>query len=447
MIRINKTNKGQASFVLVLVLGLVSIVTVLASSSLSVNNVIIEDTISSKNKAWYAAWAGVDELMYRLRAKQTFGPFFQVSLSLENGATVSAQISGDNYQKTVLSQGYAEGIVKNLEIKVASSSSKASFIFAAQSGTGGFEMENGAKVTGANGTDGNVYSNGNVLGTSSSYGSGGSKITGGVWAVGYIGGLNSPDTGGVNIKKNAWASALTACSVGGSIKSPVTPSNCSYAGQFIFSDPPQATVLSTVDIEYWKNIAQSGGVWNGDCNVRSGNTTDCTHGTGDLGNIKIVGNLTSNNGVRMKLVGPVWVKGNIVFSNNVIVDTDNSSGTNSIVMVASDPDSLSVNGKIEMSNNVVFNRNSFGAGAILISENTSVECTDPAITLSNNASSVVLIALNGCIYIRENAIVNGVIANKIHLTQNATVNYDPSLARAILESENGGWRVVNVKEY
>lgn len=440
-------HKGQASFVLVLLLGMVAIGAVLASSSLSVSNVIVEDTINNSNRAWYAAWAGVDEMMYRLRARQSFGESYQVSLTLDSGSTVSAQISGDNLQKTIVAQGYAGGIVKNLEVKVASSSSKASFIFAAQSGTGGFEMENGSVVTGANGNDGNVYSNGNILGTSKVFGSSGSKIMGGVWAVGFVGGLSSPDTGGVYIKKNAWANSFRACTVGGSIKAPNLPTNCSHGGAYTFSDPPAATSLSSIDIEYWKNMAQQGGIWNGDCNVRSGDATDCTNGSGDLGNLKILGNLSSSNGVTMKLTGPVWVKGNVNFSNNVIVNVDNGQGLNSVVLVASDPDNLAINGRIQMSNNVVFNRNSQGAGTILISENTSTNCADPAMSLSNNATSVVLIALNGCIYIQQNAIVNGVIGYKIHLTQNSTVNYDPSLARAILEQSSGGWSVVNLREY
>lgn len=420
---------------------------VLASSSMSVSNVQVEELINYSNQARYAAWSGVDELMYRLRARQNFGAIYSVALTLPNGATVSATITGNNFQKIVRSSGYINGVVKNLEVTVASSSGKASFVFAAQSGTGGFEMENGSEVTGANGTDGNVYSNGNVLGTSASSGSSGAKIHGGVWATGQIGGLSSPSNGGVYIKKNAWASNLTACNVGGSVKSPSPPTNCPYSGVYIVSAPPPAVSLVSVDVDYWKDLAAAGVNWSGDCNVMSGKADDCTQGTGKVGNIKINGNLSSSNGMTITLTGPVWIKGNIVFSNNVIVKTDDSVGSNSVVIVASDTSNPAVSGKVEMSNNVVFTRNSLGAGAIIISENTSTNCADAAINLANNATSVVLIALNGCIYIRENAVVNGVIGNKIHLTQNSKINYDPSLARAIVVADTGGWSVVNIREY
>lgn len=438
---------GQASFVLILLIGLVAIMSVLASSTVSTSNVQVETVISQTNQARYAAWAGIDEMMYRLRSKQVFGASYSLSLAFANGATVSANISGNSIQKVVKATGFAKGTEKNIEILVATSSSKASFVFAAQSGLGGFEMENGSQVIGANNTDGNVYSNGDVLGTSSSAGTNGAKIMGGVWATGTIGGLSSLDSGGVYVLKNAWASSLKACTVVGAVKALTPPTNCSYGGSFTISDPPASASLASVDIDYWKNLAQSGTVWNGNCVVKSGKATDCTNGTGTLGNIKINGGLTSANGETITISGPVWVKGNIEFANLVKVKTAESAGTNSVVVVASDPDNNQVNGKIQMNNNVVFNRNSQGAGIILISENTSTICSDPAITLSNNATSVVLIALNGCIYIRENAEVSGVIGYKVHLTQNAKINYEPSLARAIAVPDTGGWSVVNVKEY
>src|SRR5688572_25359263 len=201
-------HSGQASLVMVLVLGLVAMLSVLSIGSLNVGNVQVEEFITSSDKAYYAAWAGVDELMYRLRAKQDFGPSYQLSLVLDNGATVSAQIQGDSVQKTITATGFADNSLRNIEVQVASSSSKASFIFAAQSGEGGFELEGNTLVTGKDGSSGNVYSNGSVLGIRASSGNSGSRILGSVWAVNNIGGLNSPSTGGVYIQKDAHAASL-----------------------------------------------------------------------------------------------------------------------------------------------------------------------------------------------------------------------------------------------
>lgn len=423
---------------MVLLIGLVAISSAIATSSLTTSNVLIEETIHASDRAKYAAWAGIDELMLRLRARQNFGPSFSLSLDLGGGATASANISGDNIQKTVRSTGYASGMIRNLEVLVASSSSKAGFMFAVVSGTGGFELEK-AMITGSNGTDGNVYSNGNVTGVSASSGSNGSRLMGSVWAVGNI--------DDVYIKKNAWATSLVDCLVGGSVKSPVPPTNCPYSGSFTVTDPPPTTALATVDALYWMNKAASGGIWPGDCIVGSGGVNDCTGGSNNLGNKKIIGNLRVLIGTTVSLVGPTWVKGNIVLENNVIVNTADVSGPNSVVIVSSDSDNPVANGKVDMGNNVKFYRNSFGAGPIFISENTSDNCTEPAIVMSNNATGVVLVALNGCIYVRENAILNGIVGKKIHLTNNSQINYDPSLAKAIIDPGSGGWSVVSVKEY
>lgn len=439
--RINRA--GQASLVMVLLIGLVAMTAAIASSSLSVANVQVEETIHASDQAWYAAWAGVDELMLRLRSKQVFPPSFQLSLILDNGATVSAILSGDANQKTVQSSGYASGIVKNIEVKISYSMSKSSFIYAAQSGTGGFEMEQNTFIFGSGGSDGNVYSNGDVKGKSALT----SIIWGNVWAVGSIGGLSSPSSGGVLVRKNAWASSLTACWVWGNVKSPIPPSNCPRGSYTLAEAPPSAPLIS-LDSEYWKNIAQSGGIWNGDCNVKSGDATDCTGGTGNLGNLKINGDLYVFNHKTMTFTGPVWVVGDIQFDNVVYVYTDDALGVNAPIIIASDPSNPDVKGRVVSGNNVFYYKNSSGVGPVLLSDNTGMDCINsPAIKLSNNTSTVVSVALNGCIYAGNGAFLSGVVGKKIHLGAGVLIWHDASLSYPILDPGSGGWAVNSIKEY
>lgn len=445
---IKKESEGQASLVMVLLIGLVAITSALASSALSVSNVRIEETIHSADQAWYAAWAGVDELMYRLRARQDFGSSYEVNLTLAGGATASATITGDNNQKTVNSRGFFQGIIKQLEVKVASSSSKASFIFAVQTGVGGFELEGNTSVAGTNNTPGNVYSNGAILGIRAASGQSGSKILGSAWAVSNIAGLSAPDTGGVYIKKNAWANALTACLIGGNVKSPQPPSNCPYSGSYSINPAPPPIPLASVDAEYWKAQAEAGGTWNGDCTVLATDGTDCTSGTAKLGGRKILGNLLVSSGTNFTLTGPVWVKGDISISQNNVLYTDEAVGKNSVVVVASDPDNPAVNGRVVTSSNVQFNRNSFGAGIIFISQNLGDNCSSsPAIDITSNTATVVFVSLDGCINIGSNSVISGILGKKIHIKNNSSVLYDPSLAKAIVEPDSGGWAVVSVREY
>lgn len=445
---VTKTHKGQASFILVLIIGLVSMMSVLASSSVSVSNVQIEDTITLTNKAWYAAWSGVDELMYRLRSRQDFGESYSVALVLPNGATISASISGDNNNKVVRSAGYFEGVNKNLEVKIASSSSKASFIFAAQAGEGGFELEGNTSVSGSNNSPGNVYSNGSVLGIRASSGQSGSKILGSVWAVDAVAGLASPTSGGVYIQRNVWANTLTACAVDGNVRASTIPTNCPYSGSFTLSSPPSPVPLASVDAGFWKNKAESGGVWNGDCNVASADGTDCTNGTFIIGNRMISGNFNVPSGINITINGPLWVKGDINISQNNMVFTSEDAGKNSIVVVASDPENPMARGRIITSSNVTFTRNTQGAGLIFISENRGVDCAiSPAIDMTSNTATVVFVAIDGCINVGSNSLINGILAKKIHIKNNSNISYDPSLARAIVVPDTGGWSVVNIREY
>lgn len=443
-----KHSPGQASLVMILLLGLVAIISTLSSSTLSFSNVRIEDTIATSDQAWYAAWSGIDELMYRLRSKQNFGGSYSLDLTLSNGATVSANITGDDNNKTVTSTGYALGTVRRLEVQVASSSSKASFIFAAQSGEGGFELEGNSTVVGTNDTPGNVYSNGDIKGVRASAGQSGSKILGSAWAVGYIGGLSSPSTGGVYVQKDARANSLTACLVGANVRSPIPPSNCPYGGNYQIAPAPNPVALASVDADFWKAKAVAGGVWVGTCNVLATDGSDCTQGTSQLGDLHITGDLNVPSGADFTLTGPVWVQGDISISQNNNLFTDETVGKDSVVIVASDPDNPLVKGRVTTSSNVTFNRNSQGAGLIFISENINDDCAvSPAADITSNTATVVFVALDGCINIGSNSVISGVLGKKVHVSNNSTISYDPNLAQAIVGSDTGGWIVTSVKEY
>ena len=446
----NKKTWGQASLVMILLIGFVAVSSAIASSSLSVSNVQIEETMHASDQAWYAAWAGVDELMYRLRARQNFSSPYQLSLTLDGGATVSASLEGDDNEKTVKSTGYAAGMIKNLEVKVVSSSAKTSFTYAIQAGVGGIDLEGQTIVRGSSNSSGNIYSNGAIRGKSTSAGNSGSRILGSIWAVDYVGGLDSPTTGGVYIQKNAWANSLSACRIAGDAKALAPPnvSNCPYSGTFTLSDPPPVIPLASVDADYWKNQAQAGGIWPGNCIVGGGGPLDCTAGGLNLGGIKITGNLPVPSGTNLTLTGSVWVTGDLVIDSNNVFYTAEAVGKNSIVVVVSNPDNPATLGRILTSSNVSFLRNSLGAGLIFISENSSDQCGDnPAIMTSSNTATVVFVALSGCVHVKSNSILSGILAKKIYVENNAIIEFDPSLARGILEPGSGGWAVVSVKEF
>ena len=232
-------NKGQAVLIVVFGLGMMAVLSALVFAFFGSKTVMRQTSLIESSKAYYAAQSGIEELMIRLRSHHNFGNEWGMAYQLDNGAVVYATISGDLNTKTATATGIFKDFTRRLEVEVASSSSKASFLFAVQSGVGGFELEKNTEIRGTLGRPGNVYSNGNILGESLSSGTTGAKVLGDVWAVGKISGLTGDTSGGVYISGNAVANQLLRCAVEGDVEAPVAPtSGCSYGGEYKAAERP-----------------------------------------------------------------------------------------------------------------------------------------------------------------------------------------------------------------
>lgn len=441
---------GQATLVMVLVVGLIAVLTANTLGSILVAGVRVEADARRSDAAWYAAWAGIDELMYRLRAEQQFPDpgIYTINLTMPNGATVSAEIEGGENLKTIRSVGTFDGSTRKLEMVVQSPGSRANFVYATQSGEGGFEMEIQTQITGKDGTEGNVYSNGDLLGDSKSSGNSGSRVMGSIWAVGMVDSLGSQNNEGVYVQKDAWAGELIQC-LAGERRISALPSGPDCTGGTYETAPsgtPEPTNLSSIDVAYWKGIALSGGEWNGNCIIGGGPGADCTNGTKVLGNIKVNGDVILPQNQTLTLNGTLWVNGDISFSsNNQVIVGEPWNKQTAVLIVAHD--NAPVKGKVITSSNVGFVRNSQNAGIIVISQNTSQDCSQPAININSNTKTVVFIANDGCINVGPNSAMAGVIGYKVHIERNSTVEFDPSLAQKIVGGELTGWVVTSLREY
>jgi len=441
--------KGQAALIVVFGLGMMGVLAALSFSWFGPKTVIRQRALVDSNMAYFAAQSGIEELMIRLRSHHNFGDWWDMSYELDNGAVFYATISGNFDTKIATATGVYKDYVRRLEIRVASSSAKTSFLFAVQSGEGGFELESGTEIRGMNGRDGNIYSNGDVLGEKISSGTSGSKVLGDVWAVGKISGLNNDESGGVYITGNAAANELLRCKVLGDVEGPAPPgSGCSYEGDYEMVEalPPMST--EHVDIDFWKQQAEHSSVWSGDCVVDlKGGASDCSGSEKKLGSVKIEGNLVIESNSVITLTGPVWVEGDLTINSNVDVYVDEGLGSEGVVVVVDYPSDLMVRGKIETLSNVDFFQTSEGGPAVFVSTNEGDNCTaDPAINVSSNTSTVVFSAPDGCVFFESNSLVRGVLAEKVHLSNNSVIEYDPRLATVILRTGLGGWAVSSFQE-
>lgn len=164
-----------------------------------------------------------------------------------------------------------------------------------------------------------------------------------------------------------------------------------------------------------------------------------------MGLLKINGNMTINTPSAKALYvnGPIWVTGNLIINSNsgtVSVDPDPSVTQSQIFLVE---------GTITSASNVTFGSSGskflIFLSTFLPNPVPSDLCSNPAITLSSNANSVLFYAINSCIMLTANSNFHGsVIGEKIHISNNSTIEYDPGLANAIFSyTKSGGWATVS----
>lgn len=162
--------------------------------------------------------------------------------------------------------------------------------------------------------------------------------------------------------------------------------------------------------------------------------------TTTIGPAKINGDLTVTNGGVLTLNGTVWVTGNINVSNNATIRLAAGYGSASGVILAGVSGSSAV-GNINLSNNVIL-LGSGTTGSYLMMLSEKDDPVNTAITLSNNASSVILYAGTGVIDVSNNGGAKEITGYKIHLNNNASITYDSGLASALFSSgPGGGWEL------
>jgi hypothetical protein len=442
--------KGQAALVMIFILGMASLILSLSFSSTGITNMQISSNSYSAKKAFYAAQTGVEDLLIRLKQNQTLGDPspIQTSNNLDQAYYIATISAPSGQERIITAQGNYRNFTKKIRVVLNSSSEQTSFNAAVQTGGGGFELEENSKITcKAPCTQGKVYSNGDILGIKKSPKSSASRIVGAVYAHGVISGLGSGT--GVWVDKDASAAALLKCTVEGDQASlasgPV--SGCPLASGKIYrqlSEAPPALPLPSFNTDFWKyqatNSAIGGSTFTGNCDVKSGTSTDCTNGTGLLGPRKIIGNLIINAGKNLTVTGPIWVTGNInIANNNTIILDPNFINYGTVVLA---------DGNIATDANVDFTKN--GSAVIMMTslKDDGQNCSTPAISVANNTTDVVFYALYGCVRISNNALFDGsVVGQKVHVGGNSTIEYDPALAQAVFGSSCvGGWAITDWQE-
>ena len=292
-------------------------------------------------------------------------------------------------------------------------------------------MENNSKVKG------NVFSNGNVVANGKGY------ITGSIIVAGSgnrIEGLVIGDL--VAIEGDATVHTCKDSKIGGTLTYVAGGSivNC-IAGTETKSQPneidPLPLPISDEQINCWKDDASCN---NDPSCIHIGDYTVNIGETNLLGPKKIIGNLVVKNNGTLIMTGAVYATQDIVVENNATIELSSDYSSMSGMIIA--------DGKIDAKpGGILQGTGEEGSYIMLLSTNSSLDILSPAIDVQNNAAGAVFYASNGLIRLRNNMKVREATGYKIHLDNNAEVEYEVGLGDITFSSgPSGGWQIVNWEE-
>ncbi|PJE50508.1 MAG: hypothetical protein COV29_03815 [Candidatus Yanofskybacteria bacterium CG10_big_fil_rev_8_21_14_0_10_36_16] len=336
------------------------------------------------------------------------------NMSYENiGTTTGAPFGKLKSEKTVIAGNIPfvlRTTVRNIDHifdgKLKGKNNIANLDVGAQVGEGGLRMENQSKIIG------DVFSNGDIIGT------GNSNITGSAWAAGS----SKIDT--VNVANDVHANTILNSFVGRDAYYK-NISNTTVVGNLFSNVPdiePQELPISPQQLAEWKTLAAEGGTI----------PTQTISGSNivPLGPIKINGNLTIRNSGRLIITGVIWVTGDILMQNDAVIEIDPSFGmlsgliiTDGSVMIRNESAICGSEGYNTSTQTCNPPDSSF---VFIVSTKETLE--DPAITINNASDLRTLVhANNGTINLKNAIQLVNATGYSILLENTASVIYDEDL--------------------
>jgi hypothetical protein len=158
----NKNNRGQAMIIGIMFLLFSSMALIYGISSPLLSELRILANLKNSNQSYFAAEGAMEDAIIKLKKGRQLPASSQMQL---NGATVITTVADISSGKQITSVGESMNRIRKLSTGLTLGSG-ISFHYGIQTGNGGFILDNNAGVYG------NVYSNGEIVG------SGGAFITG-----------------------------------------------------------------------------------------------------------------------------------------------------------------------------------------------------------------------------------------------------------------------------
>ncbi len=386
----------------------------------------VNDSIKS-GKSFFLSESAVEDSYYRLKNNMTIGTTNTLTL---DGNSATAQITDSGYnEKTITSLGDVDSRQRTSEL-VLNAGDGVSFSYGIQAGQGGFTIGNAV-------VNGNVYSNGTIVGAN------GATVTGTAVSAGATGLIDNIDVG-TGSTGNAISHTVRNSTVLGNLYCQVGSGNNKSCNTS--QADPTSVGMPITDAMYskWKSDAELGGEI--DCGA-SPAPTGCSGGTytigtsTSLGPRKIIGNLAIN--ANLVITGTLYITGNITTNNGAQISLHSSYGPTGGIIVS--------DGRVTLSNNANFTGSGVSGTYILLATTNACPTTgctgSNAMEILNNVGAVLVSAQNGTVHLNNNVSLNEVVGNKIVIDNSATINYLSGLASQNFTSgPSGGWNIKTWEE-
>jgi len=416
-------NRGAALLLLVLLFTAGSLLIATGMSRAIYTDVVGYTRLSDTKQNILTADSGLEDVVYRLREGMDVSDTEVLALFSATTTTTTVEVSGTLEVET---HATTTNRTRKRKMVLTEGGVGVAFNYGIQVGQGGIEMSNSASV------DGNVYSNGPLVGDNSMV------IYGDAVSAGASGHIDK-----VDVRGSAYAHTIEKSEVGADAYYQVIDGVTQVTGTKHPNSPdqpPGTMPISDETIDQLKADAEAGGVTA--CSSYTISSQTVTLGPG-----KINCDVTISGSSIVTLAGSVWVSGSITISNTSQIKLSPVLGPASAVMIADNEADRLGSGRIEIGNTSEFIGNpDNGAYIVMISQNNSSESggSTKAITISNNnpAGDVVLYASHGEIEISNQAQMVEVTAHKILAQNSAQVIYEEGLASLLFSSgPSGGYRI------
>jgi hypothetical protein len=431
------SDRGAAILIFVLFFLVASTTLVIGIGRGVYDDLVLYRALENGKQSLYAAEAGIEDAVYRHRDAKGYSNMEVFTIGGVS-VTMTRTLVVDTYE--ILANATLNNAVRLTKVHLAVGDG-ASFNFGLQSGNGGITLSNNSNVYG------NVFSNGTVLGQ------GNATVFGEIIAAGPTGKVKT-----IHATGTVWAHSLDGALIDGDAYyfDATTRVGTIVNGNSYPGTPDQATIdmpIPDAKIEEWKTIIETTGT------VIASTSPECSSGTyviqtdTTLNNVKIECNVDMRKqgaATTIILAGPVWIEGNLSFSQGPNIVASSSLGLKSVQVIVDNEIDRIMSGKVSINQSTNFSSGNAQSYVVLISMNNSAENggSEMAINIAQSAIGKVLVyAPHGLIKMGNSISLKEVTGYQIDVNNGASVIYESGLMSLLFTGgPGGGFTITSWKE-